>query len=151
MDVEQRTYPAIRMAFRSFSGPIEGVAQAVKSLVRDVEASGEARLGPPIVLYPSAGQDPAAVVARVCVPVGPAFHGHGDVRTLTMDPVEVAVARHDGSWAEIGRAYEALSSWVDRQGRTLAEGVSETLLVGPHSDAAPEQWQTEVAVRLKAP
>jgi effector-binding domain-containing protein len=150
MDVEQRTYPSIRMAFRTFSGPIEGLAQAVRALVHDVHATGEPPLGPPIVLYPSAGQDPSAVVTRVCVPIGPDFQGYGDVRTLTMESVEVAVARHDGPWAEIGRAYEALSTWVDEHGRTMAEGASETFLVGPQTDAAPAEWRTEVAVRLKS-
>ncbi len=137
------------MAFRSFSGPVDDIVAAVRTLVDSVRASGETPLGPPVVVYPSAAQDPQAVVARICVPVPAGFHGQDDLRTLTMDAVEVAVARHVGPHAEIGKAYEAISTWVDEHGRSLAQGASETFVIGPHTGAPPETWQTDVAVRLK--
>lgn len=149
VDVQQRIYPAIHMVFRSFSGPVDDIVAAVRALIEAVQAAGETPLGPPVVLYANAGQDPQAVVARICVPVPTRFQGFGDLRTLTIEAVEVAVARHVGPHAEIGQAYEAISAWVDEQGCSLAEGASETFVVGPHTDSPPECWQTDVAVRLK--
>lgn len=149
MNIERRTFPAIYMAFRTYAGPVARIADAIPALVDAVRQAGGEPLGPPVALFPSAEQDPESILARLCVPVHAGFAGHAGLRTLTLGPVDVAVARFHGPYQDIGKAYEALSTWVDEQGLSLAEGVSETFVVGPHSGVVDSEWQTDVAVRLK--
>ena len=151
MQIERRTLPGVHMAFVTYAGPIRGVTSAIPELLASIREGGVEPLGPPVALYPSAEQDPEAIMARVCVPVPAWFTGHAGLRTLTLGPVDVVVAHFHGPHRDLGAAYDALSAWVDEQGLSVAEGVSETFVVGPHDGVAEQQWHTKVAVRLKEP
>lgn len=151
MPIERRIYPAIHMAFQTYAGPVAGIADALLPLIQAVRAMGLEPQGPPIALFPSVEQDPSAILARLCVPVDKSFTGTQHLRTIMLGTVEVAVARHRGGYLDIGEAYEMLSNWIDDEGLTRAEGVSETFVVGPQDGVGAEQWVTEVAIRLKAP
>jgi effector-binding domain-containing protein len=151
VQIERRTLPGVHMAFVVYTGPIDGVTSAVPDLLDALRQAGAEPLGPPVAVYPSAQQDPNAIMARVCVPVPDWYQGHGGLRTLTMGPVDVVVAHFHGPHRDIGAAYDAISNWVDDQDLSLAEGVSETFVVGPHDGRPEDEWHTKVAVRIKAP
>ena len=149
MQVNRVTYPAVHIAFVLYAGPVDGLPGALLPLLDAVRLAGAATVGPPLALYPSAAQDPGSVLARLCVPVQAGFAGSHRLRTLTLPSVQVAVVRHFGAHRDIGHAYEALSAWIAQEGLSIAEGLSETFVRGPHDGAPEEQWQTDVAVRLK--
>ncbi len=150
MHVHRLTYPAAHVAFVLYAGSVEALPQALAPLLDAVRQAGAPPLGPPLVLYPSAAQNPDSILARICVPVRATFLGSHRVRTLTLPAVDVAVVRHIGPHRDIGKAYEALSAWIGEHGMSLAEGMSETFVCGPHDGAPEDEWQTDVAVRLKA-
>lgn len=147
--IERTRYPAIHMAFRTYAGPVEGIAEALPALVQAVRDAGSEPAGPPVALFPSTEQDPRSLLVRLCVPVPPSFVGGPGLRTLTLEPVEVAVAHFLGRYADIGQAYDALSTWVDDEGLAVGEGVSETFVCGPLDGAQEDEWRTDVAVRIK--
>lgn len=150
MQVHRLTYPAAHVAFVLYAGPVEALPQALAPLLDAVRRAGAPPLGPPLALYPSAAQNPDSILARLCVPVRTSFFGSHRLRTLTLPPVDVAVVRHVGPHRDIGAAYETLSAWIGEHGMSLAEGTSETFVCGPHDGAGEDQWQTDVAVRLKS-
>ncbi len=149
MAVQEAIYPAVRVAFQSYCGASEGIAEAVRALLAAVHRAGAVPQGPPMALYAADTQDPGAVNARICVPVAEEFPATADLRTTMLPPAHVAVAQHVGSYQDIGRAYDALSTWVDDHRWLLAEGATEVYLVGPHDELPADQWRTEVTVRLK--
>ena len=112
MHVHRLTYPAAHVAFVLYAGSVEALPQALAPLLDAVRQAGAPPLGPPLVLYPSAAQNPDSILARICVPVRATFLGSHRVRTLTLPPVDVAVVRHVGPHRDIGKAYEALSAWI---------------------------------------
>jgi superfamily II DNA or RNA helicase len=150
MHIERTTYPSIYVAFRTYEGPVDGLADAIAPFLAAVRAAGIEPQGPPVALFANAEQDPQAMRARLCVPVERWFSGSPSLRTSTLQAVEVAVARHEGAYRDIGVAYEALSAWLDQQGFSVGEGVSETFVAGPHTGAPEAAWCTEIAVRIKA-
>lgn len=151
MQVHRVTYPAVHVAFVLYAGPVDGLPGALQPLLEAVRLAGAATVGPPLALYPNATQDPNSVLARLCVPVQAGFGGSHRLRTLTLPAVEVAIVRHFGAHRDIGHAYETLSAWIAQEGLSIAEGLSETFVRGPHDGAPEAQWQTDVAVRLKLP
>lgn len=145
-----RRFGLLRVAFEAYSGPVTGVAKAAIALQDRVQAAGVPVIGAPVALFPTADQNPTSVMVRLCIPV-PAATETAGLRYFDLEPVDVVNAEYRGPYAEIGRAYDALSNWVDEHQATVGEGISETYRRGPRGDAPEDAWEVDVAIRLRRP
>ena len=82
--------------------------------------------------------------ATVFVPVDRPVSEVGRVAQVVIPAIELATTVHEGSPAEIDRAYGALGAYVTRHAIGVAGALREYYLVGPAETDDESQWRTEV-------
>ncbi|MGE5484066.1 MAG: GyrI-like domain-containing protein [Ignavibacteriales bacterium] len=95
--------------------------------------------GPAQAIYYDAGFDPTSVDVEVAFPVA-----EGGEKTIPGG--EMACVTHVGEYSMLGSAYEALMTWMKREGLAAAGPRREVYLVGPGSGKDPEEYVTEIQV-----
>jgi len=80
----------------------------------------------------------------VFVPSTTAIRPVGRVVNLVLPPVELAVIVHNGSHADIDRAYGALAAHVAERALSVDGPIRERYLVGGHDTDDEQEWRTEI-------
>jgi DNA-binding transcriptional MerR regulator/effector-binding domain-containing protein len=105
--------------------------------------------GPAYAAYHSADTTEAEVELEVGIPVDEALEPAGRVSGTTIAGGLVAVTMHAGRYEEIGRAYQALGTWVQEHGHETAGPPREVYLVGPDQVREDGALRTEVLWPIK--
>jgi effector-binding domain-containing protein len=119
-------------------------AQAFDARYAELAARGVEPAGPGGALYPSElfeseqGEVVAYVPVRGQVPDG------GGVRALELPGAELAVALHEGPFAELDRTYGALGTFVAEREIGLNAPIREHYLVGARDTPDERRHRTEV-------
>lgn len=72
------------------------------------------------------------------------FGGDDVVKASEIGGCEAAVAMHMGPYEELSKTYQALRTWIERQGRRPSSMMWEVYLTDPEQEPDPALWQTEV-------
>ena len=121
----------------------ESMGQALSKAYAAATSSGGAVVGPPFTRYFSFGE---TIDYEAGVPVAAPFEPAGDdeVKPAEIGGGEAAVAMHVGPYDTISETWEALSTWVETQGRKVASPPWEAYLTDPSTEPDPANWRTEV-------
>lgn len=147
-DVTVKDVPAIhaavvrRQATIDIVGPVVRGAFAV--LMAAVRTQGAAPAGPPFLITVGEPSAEHPMDLELGVPVGSPFPDTGDVFGRDVDGGTMATTVHRGSYAGIGPAYAALTTWIAEHGHTVAGPPREIYVTDPASVPTPADNVTEV-------
>jgi effector-binding domain-containing protein len=136
VSVRTRT-PVSEMA--AIIGPLYGRIMAY------VGEMGATPTGAPFVAYYN--MDMADLDIEVGFPVDRALPSRGDLAAGVLPAGDYATCMHIGPYDQVGPAYNALTEFVQQQGRTPT-GVAYEYYFNSPQDTAPEQLQTLVVFPL---
>jgi DNA-binding transcriptional MerR regulator len=148
-----RDGPPIRVSYRS-EPPIEAAAVAARVARPDIGAwcqQAFSRLlgavepvAPPGATYADDffAADEGEIVAYAPIHVG--LHLPAGVARIELPAVRLALAVHEGPYAEIDRTYGALGRHVAEHDQPADQPIRETYLVGPSHTDRPETYRTEI-------
>jgi len=89
-------------------------------------------IGPPLAIYHDGEYREQDVDAEVAVPVAGKVPGNKRVKYQELPAVaQMACAIHKGDYSGIGQAYNAVMSWVDKNGYRVTDCNREVYLQGP--------------------
>lgn len=149
--VKIRQVPAAKAAFRTVSGPYDGLGAAVGALYGWIGSHGGMPLGAPSFVYlkgPGDEEDPNAYVTELRVPVywfGAEAPADADVTVRDVPAHEVAVAIHRGPYDRVGPVYGAIMAWVGQNGYAPAGPFGMTGFSDPTS-TPPDELVSELWV-----
>ena len=126
-------------ALATIIGPLYGRIMAY------VGEMGAAPTGAPFVAYYN--MDMADLDIEVGFPVDRALPIRGGLTAGVLAAGDYATCLHIGPYDQVGPAYDALTKFVEQQGRT-ATGVAYEFYFNSPQDTAPEQLQTLVMFPL---
>ncbi|MDV6260572.1 MerR family transcriptional regulator [Rhodococcoides yunnanense] len=109
----------------------------------EIDAAVSETTGPPGGLYDNELFTEGRGVMTVYVPtsVSPSV---GRIRSMTLQPIELAVTVHYGPHDDIDVTYGALGVYVETNGLAIAGPVREVYVVGPRDTANSTLWRTEI-------
>lgn len=117
--------------------------KAFSKLFPYVASVGEAPVGPPIATYHSA-PTPEGIDVEVCVPIGEAVGGSGEIRSSVLPAGTFASTLHAGPYEEFARTYGLLQVWMGENGYALAGPSREVYIVGMGQVDDPSGYLTEI-------
>ena len=100
--------------------------------------------GPPGGMYASDIFEHGRGDATVFIPTQEATRPVGRVEPLLLPPVELAIARHDGSPADIDLTYGELGAYVMRHEISVEGPLREYYLIGLLDTNNTDEWKTEI-------
>jgi effector-binding domain-containing protein len=136
---------SIRGRFRPVEMP-GFIGSAFDRLFGWLGQSGIEPSGPPFAIYHDFGAED--IDAEVCVPVGAVLSVPEGMISRVAPATTVARTVHVGPYDELEAAYEAVSGWVERQGRTVAGPIQERYLDGPGDATMPSAYRTEIELPI---
>jgi effector-binding domain-containing protein len=144
-DLEPQTVFSIRERHAAPDVP-QFLAEAFGDLFGRLGLLGVRPAGHPFVIYHGFG--PAEIDAEVCVPIVDPASAAGRIRSRDLPAMTVARTLHVGPYEELGTAYRALTSWIERSGVEATGPVQERYLNGPGDGAAPVDYRTEIEMPI---
>jgi effector-binding domain-containing protein len=121
---------------------------AYGELFEELGRQGVHPAGPPFAVYHGAEFKEEDIDVEAGVAVTQAVQASGRVVGGTLPGGTVAVTLHLGPYEEIGAAYQALTSWIEEQGREMAGPPREFYVVGV-GQAEPRAYRTEVQFPIR--
>jgi effector-binding domain-containing protein len=101
-------------------------------------------IGPPLAIYHDGDYREQDVDVEVAVPVAGKVPGNSKVKLRELPAVaQMACAIHKGDYSGIGQAYNAVMSWVDKNGYRVTDCNREVYLQGP-GQGDPASYVTEI-------
>jgi DNA-binding transcriptional MerR regulator len=82
--------------------------------------------------------------ATIFLPVGGSIRQVGRVRPHVVPAAELAIIMHEGSYADIDRAYGSLATYVTNHALAVEGPLREYYLVGLHDTPDQSAWRTEI-------
>ncbi|MBV9196673.1 MAG: MerR family transcriptional regulator [Solirubrobacterales bacterium] len=119
--------------------------RAFRRLFEHLDHAGVEPAGAPFARYHGEEFDPDRVEVEFAVPVREAVEPAADIETHELKAATVATTLHEGSYAHIGRAFEAVAAWIQERGHTALGPPEEIYLVHPVEVERPEDLRTEIA------
>jgi len=124
-------------------GPAMG--EAFPKIYHAVVSSGVEPTGMPLARYFDFGSEQTTFECAIPVP-GP-FTASGEVQPSTVGGGEAAFAVHVGPYRTIGETWEAIMTWVSKQGRAPAGPTWEVYIDDPQ-ETPESELKTELYVPL---
>lgn len=144
---QQPAQPALSIRART---PVQDLGQVVGkaygAIAQYLGEMGEQPAGPPFVAYYN--MDMQDLDAEIGFPVSRKLPGRGDIQASEIPGGELATCLHIGPYDKVGAAYEALSRWIQDNGRA-ATGVAYEIYLNDPSQTLPQQLQTQILFPLK--
>jgi len=128
---------ALRKQVTSFP---EEIPSLLRSLLEEIESSGEVCAGPPIILYHDEEFNPGKVDLEVAWPVM-----NSSLANKTLPAVRAAACMHVGPYDGLEHAYEAVFAWVNQNGYRAVPPYREISYNDPQT-TPPEQLVTEIII-----
>lgn len=122
----------------------EGFADLMEAMVR----AGVSPSAPPFIVYHQLGDQVIGEI-EVCAPVREPFEDVGEARGARIPEAEVAWTIHRGPYDKVGAAYEALTAWIEEQGREIDGPPREVYLTDPEETPDPGDNVTEVQFPIR--
>ena len=104
---------------------------------------GVAPSGAPLIVYHDVIDEETDGDLEICVPVGVAVCGDGDVYSRELEGGTMATTVHHGPYQQIAAAYHTLTGWISEHGHDAAGPPRETYLNDPQT-VPPEDLLTRV-------
>jgi effector-binding domain-containing protein len=133
-EVGVKQVPAMEVVSVRKTIPLAGIGELFGEAFRKLRARPA---GPPVAIYHDPEFDPEKADIEVAVPV--AARGTG-----TLPAAEVAFVTHVGPYSKFGEVYQALTDWLQANGRQMSGPPREIYLVGPESKRPESEYVTEV-------
>jgi AraC family transcriptional regulator len=120
------------------------LAATLPTLFAHAQRNGVAIAGPPFARYPELGM--GTLIIEGGIPTAEAEPGDPDagIEALTIPGGQAAVAIHYGPYEGLPQTYQAIETWIQDNGRTIAGPPWETYLTDPGERPDPETWETEI-------
>lgn len=122
---------------------IAEVSDIITRTFEELFKKGLQPAGPVTCLYHDEDFNPEDVDYEVCIPVATS-----EKASRTLPACDVAALIHIGPWDKVGKAYQALYSWLNEQGRKAVGPYRESYLVSFAQNVPPEQYQTKIMVPI---
>jgi effector-binding domain-containing protein len=113
------------------------------TLMMALGREGVAPSGAPLIVYHDVIDEETEGVIEICVPVGAAISGDGDVYSREMEGGTMATTVHHGPYEQIALAYHTLTGWISEHGHDIAGPPREVYLNDPQM-VPPEELLTRV-------
>jgi len=104
--------------------------------------SGAALVGPPVARYLE--HNAAGITVEAGLPVAPGAEGTDSIDVAEWPGGEAAVTVHTGPYETLGKAHEALESWLADKDLKIGGPPREVYLTDPGEVPDPAAWQTLV-------
>ena len=122
--------------------------EALGRVFAHIGKAGVAPVGPPLAVYHR--YDEEGVDMSVAVPVaGPVSEGDG-VTFSELPAGLMGMTVHVGSYQTIGKAWEALTAWMQQHGHEQGDPCYESYLTDPSEEKDPAKYLTEVYCAVKS-
>lgn len=142
----QRDVAAVKLRGKAADLPVQ-LPAAFGAVVAYLQRQGISPRGPAVAIYDQRGGDQLEVAAGFYVPSR--IEGDGHVVPAVIPACSAAVTTHVGSYDELARAYAAMRSWMQREGREPADTTMwEEYSSGPETPS--EQARTDVYWPLRS-
>lgn len=140
--VGPRTVALVRSTATMAEMP-EAMARGLARVMRALAERGIEPAGPPMTVYaePVAAEEP--LVFETAVPVPPGTVGDADVSIVEMPTAHVAVYMHEGSYSELGNAYQHALAEVHRAG-LLPGGAPREIYLNDPGATPPDRLLTRL-------
>lgn len=126
----------------------QAIGPAIEELMTTLARQGIAPAGP--VFAHHFAMDPQTFDFEVGVPVGRPVEPTGRVAAGVRPAAKVARTIYHGPYEGLPQAWGEFHAWIERNGYAYAPDIWECYVRGPHSDADPAAWQTELNRPLTA-
>lgn len=124
---------------------------SMRSILSSVEPKGAWPTSAPFAVYHNAPFRPddvdvefGVVLNDTSAAVGLA----GGMHAGELEPGPVAYTIHEGPYAGIGAAYDAVYDWIRKSGHRPAGPPRELYLIGPDQTKNPSEYRTEIEVPI---
>ncbi|RIH77470.1 Multidrug-efflux transporter 1 regulator [Calidithermus terrae] len=133
---------------RRLRGPfpemVRGLGAAFAALYAALARQDLRPAGPPFVLYHGPEFDEEDLDYEPGLPTERLGSPWGDLRAWELPPGPVAYTLHAGPYGGIGRAYQAVATWMGEHGHEAAGPPREVYLVGQGQAENPAEYRTEL-------
>ena len=116
------------------------------AIMAAIREAGGHPAGPPLVVYHDVIREETRGRVEMCVPVAEGFAGAGDVSARRLPAGPAVSTVHRGRYADVGPAYEALTTWMAGHDVEPAGPPREVYLNDPH-----EVGETEALTQVVWP
>jgi len=138
--VDRQTVVSVRDVIPTYGD----VGQLFGEVFGYLGSQGVAPIGPPLAIYHDGEYREKDVDVEVAVPVAGKVPGNKRVKYQELPAVaRMACAIHKGDYSGIGQAYNAVMSWVDKNGYRVTDCNREVYLQGP-GQGDPASYVTEI-------
>jgi len=138
--VDRQTVVSVRDVIPTYGD----VGQLFGEVFGYLGSQGVNPIGPPLAIYHDGEYREQDVDAEVAVPVAGKVPGNKRVKYQELPAVaQMACAIHKGDYGGIGQAYNAVMSWVDKNGYRVTDCNREVYLQGP-GQGDPASYVTEI-------
>ena len=101
-------------------------------------------LGPTVAIFHDMEFKEENCDVEVGIPVAVDLPQGGAVRTRELQGGKMACAVHAGPYESVGEAYNAVMTWLEKNGYRLAGPQREVYLRGPGDTQNPQEYVTEI-------
>ena len=138
--VDRQTVVSVRDVIPTYGD----VGQLFGEVFGYLGSQGVNPIGPPLAIYHDGEYREKDVDVEVAVPVAGKVPGNKRVKYQELPAVaRMACAIHKGDYSGIGQAYNAVMSWVDKNGYRVTDCNREVYLQGP-GQGDPASYVTEI-------
>ena len=147
MSITQETVQSMTIASVSHTTTMEEMPQAMGrgfgQIMGVLAAQGLEPTGPPMTIYPEPMSDGGPLAFQTAVPVPAEAVADGEVEVTVLPAGPVAVAMHEGPYAELGRTYSAAMGEM-REAGMLPGGPPREIYLNDPGDTPPERLLTRI-------
>jgi effector-binding domain-containing protein len=104
--------------------------------------------GPPLAIYHDDGYKEQDVDTEAAVPIAKEVQSTKKVTVRKLPPGQMACVIYKGPYSDIGQAYTALMTWVDKNGYRITDHCREVYLQGP-GQSDPAAYITEIQLPVE--
>lgn len=127
----------------------EDIGDGFAALMGAMGREGIGPAGPPLIVYHDVIDGETEGEIEICVPVGRAPSGGGEVYSCELPGGTMATTVHAGPYEEIGAAYQTIMAWIAEHGHGHAGPPREIYLNDPQT-VAPEDLLTRIEFPIEA-
>lgn len=123
------------------------VQAAYGRLFGRIKEAGSSVAGPPFLI----SSQPAGGVMEieVCVPCSPVPEPAQGMHAGHLDPGRAATVLYRGPYDRMGKVYQQIFEWIERNGYSPAAAAREVYLNGPAEVQSPDGYLTDIIVPIR--
>ncbi len=146
----KKTSPLLVATVRDVLPAYNAVGNLYNEIFGVLGKAGVWPAGPPMVIYHDTEYKEHDTDMEAAVPVSRQTDNVGRVKFYQLPEIpQAACLVHHGDYSKFSQAYQAIMTWIEKNGYRITGKIREVYLQGPGQDKEPKDYVTEIQIPVE--